>query len=133
VATTYGASPLSSVDGFGASDCPQLAPGAAALDAPLGEGWLLDVIDGGFSGVSFSPTGDVPGDVARGQAALRQRNIPVHDVATEAASACARYGAVQSPAYYLFRPDGYVAARWRRFAPEQVEAAMARATGRSGP
>ena len=133
VATTYRASPLSSVDGFGASDCPQLAPGAAALDAPLGEGWLLDVIDGGFSGVWFSATGDVPDDVARGQAALRQRNIPVHDAATWAASACARYGAVQSPAYYLFRPDGYVAARWRRFAPEQVEAAMARATGRSGP
>ena len=41
VATCYDGSPLNGPDGFAAGECPAARPGAAALDAPLGDGWLL--------------------------------------------------------------------------------------------
>ena len=37
VAACYDGSPLNGPDGFAAGECPQTRPGAAALDAPLGE------------------------------------------------------------------------------------------------
>jgi 3-(3-hydroxy-phenyl)propionate hydroxylase len=129
VAATYRASPLNGADGLAASDCPQLAPGAAALDAPVGQGWLLDAITGGFTGIWFTPDGSLPGELARGQVALRTGNVPFRSAVIVEAQACARYGATREPAYYLFRPDGHVVARWRTFALEQVEAALARAAG----
>ena len=47
------------------------------------------------------------------------------------AMACTRYGAARAPAFYLFRPDGHVAARWREPSLPEVEAALARATARN--
>ena len=73
VATCYDGSPLNGADGFAAGDCPRARPGAAALDAPLGDGWLLHALGEGFTGVWFSPDGDVPAEVAGLQAALCQR------------------------------------------------------------
>ena len=32
--------------------------------------------------------------------------------------------------FYLFRPDQHVTARWRQLDPNQIEIALARATGR---
>jgi hypothetical protein len=46
------------------------------------------------------------------------------------AAACARYGADGAPAFYLFRPDGHIAARWRQPSLMTVEGALARALGR---
>jgi 3-(3-hydroxy-phenyl)propionate hydroxylase len=129
VATCYHASPLNGADGFAAGDCPQLAPGAAAVDAAIDGGWLLEAIAGGFAGAWFSVDGHVPGAVARGQAALARRRLPVKAVVASSGAACTRYGAGREPAYYLFRPDSHVAARWRTFVPEQVDAALTRATG----
>ncbi len=130
VAACYRGSPLNGTDEFPAGECAGLAPGAAAVDAPLGQGWLLGALGRGFAGVWFTPDGRVPDEVARGQAALVQRELPVRPVVVSDELACRRYGAASEPAYYLFRPDGHVAARWRRFAPDDVEAALARATGR---
>ena len=128
-ATCYDGSPLNGPDGFAAGEAPAVRPGAAALDAPLDGGWLLHRLGGGFTGVWFSSDGRIPGDVADTQAALAQRAIPVEQVATiSCATACARYGAERQPAYYLFRPDGHVASRWRHPGPCTVQAALDRAT-----
>jgi 3-(3-hydroxy-phenyl)propionate hydroxylase len=120
--TRYQASPLNGPDGFAAGEARVVAPGAAALDAPLGSGWLLGALGGRFAGVWFSRDGAAPEVIAQ----LGKR-VPL-TVATGAA--CARYGARQTPALYLFRPDQHVAARWRVPVASHVEAALARAAGR---
>jgi 3-(3-hydroxy-phenyl)propionate hydroxylase len=130
VATCYDGSPLNGPDGFAAGECPAARPGAAALDAPLGNSWLLHTLGRGFAGVWFCCDGRVPAEVARLQAALAQRELPVAPLVVSDETACARYGAAHEPAFYLFRPDGHVAARWRQPSPTAVEAALARATGR---
>jgi 3-(3-hydroxy-phenyl)propionate hydroxylase len=127
-ASSYDGSPLNGLDGFAAGEAPAVRPGAAALDAPLDGGWLLDRLGEGFTGVWFGPDGHIPEAVARTQAALAQRAVPVKQVAVVSRETIgARYGAERDPAYYLFRPDSHVAARWRRFAPGAVEGALDRA------
>jgi 3-(3-hydroxy-phenyl)propionate hydroxylase len=121
----YDVSPLNGPDGFAAGEAPAVAPGAAALDAPLGDAWLLGAIGGGFTGVWFSRDGRMP------EAMVQDGNseaLPIAVASGEAA--CARYGAEHAPAFYLFRPDQHVAARWRSLTACDVEAAMARAVGR---
>jgi 3-(3-hydroxy-phenyl)propionate hydroxylase len=130
VATCYDASPLNSADGFADGEYPQLRPGAASLDAQIDGSWLLHAIGGRFAAVWFSPDGRVPDEVARGQAALAQRAPPVEAAIVSSEAACTLYGAGLQPACYLFRPDGHVAARWRQFSLGEMEAALARATGR---
>jgi 3-(3-hydroxy-phenyl)propionate hydroxylase len=131
VATCYDGSPLNGPDGFAAGECPQARPGAAALDASLGDSWLLHLLGRGFTGVLFSPDGSVPEQTARIQAALASRELPVDATFVSDATACARYGCAPEGAYYLFRPDGHVAARWRRPSLAAVEAAVTRTTGRN--
>jgi len=130
VAACYDGSPLNTHDGFAAGECPTARPGAAAIDAPLGDGWLLAALSRGFTGVWFSADGDRPEAVARIQTLLAQRELPVAPLAVGQATACARYGAARAPAFYVFRPDGHIAARWRHMLPDEIEVALARATGR---
>ena len=106
--------------------------GAAALDAPLDDGWLLHRLGLGFAGVWFSGDGPAPEAVARTQAELARRPLPVDQVSVVSRETiCARYGAEAQPAYYLFRPDGHVAARWRHVVQPEIEVALARATGQA--
>src|SRR5262245_61547790 len=130
VATCYDGSPLNGPDGFAGGEAPAIRPGAAALDAPLDDGWLLSHLGEGFAGVWFNCRGDVPNGLARLQADLSQRELPVNPVIVSRETICARYGALDQPAYYLFRPDAHVTARWREFSLPEVEAAIARATGK---
>lgn len=123
MATCYDGSPLNGRDGFDAGECPLARPGAAALDAPLDNGWFLARLGGGFTGVWFSPDGSSPEGHERTLADVAQLTVSGEAV-------CARYGAERRPAYYLFRPDGHVAARWRHVSPTEIEAAVAGATGK---
>jgi len=128
-ATCYGQSALNGPDGFAPGEAPSVCPGAAALDAPLDNGaWLLDRIGDSFTGVWFSRDGVVPQELAEGFSALAKRPLPVNQLAVVSReTACARYGAETGPAFYLFRPDQHVAARWRGFSGAATDHALAHA------
>ena len=145
MATPYHDSPLDTPDAdrFDAG----LQPGAPALDAPVqigGErGWLLKSLNGGFSGLYFA---DRPLDAATASAlsALNQASLPVRSLVVSPAPladqglpvlvdterlAATRYDALPE-SFYMIRPDQHVCARWRRFDPAAIAAAIAQATAR---
>jgi 3-(3-hydroxy-phenyl)propionate hydroxylase len=124
VATCYARSPLNGPDQFAPGECPTIRPGAAALDAPLGDGWLLDRLDGWFQAILFSRDGSVPDAFRRVQADLASRDRLAKFAIVSRETACARYGAERDPALYLFRPDQHVAARWRSYLPGAMQAAV---------
>jgi 3-(3-hydroxy-phenyl)propionate hydroxylase len=126
VAACYDGSPLNGPDGFAAGDTPAARPGAAAPDAPLGRNWLLRQLGGGFVCVEFDRDGRRPDGPSGSQT---DRRPPVTRLAVSEEAVCARYGALDATACYLFRPDGHVAARWREPpSPAAIDAALARAT-----
>jgi 3-(3-hydroxy-phenyl)propionate hydroxylase len=126
VAACYDTSPLNGPDGFSAGEAPLARPGAAALDAPLGDGWLLGQLASGFTGAWFDRHGRAPGGSLTAQTNGRP---PAISLFVSEAAACGRYGAEHQPACYLFRPDGHVAARWRGSpSPAELDAARSRAS-----
>jgi 3-(3-hydroxy-phenyl)propionate hydroxylase len=131
VATCYSGSALSGPDEFAQGECPAGRPGAAAVDAPLGNRWLLDQLDGAFQAILFSRDGLVAEGFREAQASLARQDLGAKFAIVSRETACARYGAERDPALYLFRPDQHVAARWRGYGPGAVEAALERATARS--
>ena len=92
------------------------APGRAMVDAPLGNGWLVERVGPDFTLLSF-------GDAAEATAGVTV--LPVDCSGLLATRYDARPGTT-----YLIRPDRYVAARWRRHDPAVVQSALVRATGR---
>jgi len=134
VATGYDGSPLNGPDGFAPGEAAAVRPGAAAVDGPHGEGWFLNRLGGHFAGVWFSRDGGLPDEVALVHTGLARNGIAVEPLAIVAhETTCARYGAEREPAYYLFRPDGHVAARWRQVSAPAAAAALATATARHDP
>jgi 3-(3-hydroxy-phenyl)propionate hydroxylase len=98
-------------------------PGAAACDAPLGEGWLLDRLGGGFGLllIGLDETGTA-----------RPCGWPLRPVAVPAAGLLReRYLGGAETAAYLIRPDQHIAARWERFDPQAVSDALRAAAGYS--
>lgn len=115
-AVSYPDSPLNTPDAE--SWAGGVAPGSPVLDAPVGDGWLLERLGGRFVLVSNGPVSGVPDEVE----AL--------DLAAFAntALACERL-ALDRGAAVLVRPDHYVAGRWKQPSPQGLAAAFARATG----
>jgi 3-(3-hydroxy-phenyl)propionate hydroxylase len=133
VASCYDASPLNGPDGFAPGECPQTRPGAVALDAPLGNGWLLGALGDGFTLTRFARDGSAtsPCISAPAQELARPGAPPLAVMTIAEETACARYGAASAPALYLFRPDGHIAARWRHAGPDTIPEAITRATSQS--
>ncbi len=96
--------------------------GAPLRNVRLGEGFLLDRLARGFTGVAFAgraPAYD-PGEFPFGMVLVP----PAERRAWEL------YNAAEG-SFYLARPDGHVCARWRSFDPEETRAALRRATARA--
>ncbi|MBB5222340.1 3-(3-hydroxy-phenyl)propionate hydroxylase [Amaricoccus macauensis] len=90
-----------------------VAPGAPVLDAPHGDGWLLDALGDDFVLLTRGWQGEAPAGV---------RLIEISGLAAE------RLGLGEGGAA-LVRPDHYVAARWHTIDPAAVDAALKRAKG----
>ena len=98
------------------------APGCACPDAPVGDGFLLDLLDGRFVVLALGGA-PVPDVTAAGvTAAARHVARPGPEVA-------ARYLGEAAAAVYLVRPDSHVVARWPAFDAGEVASALARAVG----
>lgn len=93
-----------------------VAPGCAALDAPLGDGWLLDCLGSEFVLLAERWSG---GEID---------GVCVIDTPDAGGPLAERYALAPGRAY-LIRPDHYVCARWHDADCAAVLAALARAKG----
>jgi 3-(3-hydroxy-phenyl)propionate hydroxylase len=116
-AVSYPHSPLNSADADAWDG--GVPPGAPALDAPLGEGWLLGELGERFVLLANGWQGQVPD----GTALLDIATLPCDT------NLLRRRYALQPGSAYLLRPDQYIAARWRQPHRGAVLAALARALG----
>ncbi|MBB2484381.1 FAD-dependent oxidoreductase [Mitsuaria sp. WAJ17] len=106
-------------------------PGHPLLDAPLcvGEraGWLSEQLGRGFQLLSFGPARPLQ----VGQLAVEALEVG-RDLIDSEGLLAQRYDG-RPGTVYLFRPDQYVAARWRHFDAALVEAAVRKALAQELP
>jgi 3-(3-hydroxy-phenyl)propionate hydroxylase len=107
----------------------RMAPGTNCADAPVTKNgsaaWLLPQLGDGFTLLCF---GD-PGVASLTVDALPVRVLRIGTDIVDAQGVLAERYDGQSGTCYLIRPDQHVAARWRRFDPAKVEAAVRRCLG----
>ena len=125
VPTPYAGSPLNTADTGEWSG--KMTPGTCIADAAIKvggkDGWLIDLIGDGFA---LLVIGLEPGEVDAGpfspKVIVAGRDFEdAHGLVSERFDGAG--GAV-----YLIRPDQHVAARWRTFEPDEIRAAINRAT-----
>ncbi|AEG48142.1 monooxygenase FAD-binding protein [Sphingobium chlorophenolicum L-1] len=118
-AVSYPASALSTADEPDAV-WAGIRPGNVALDAPTGNGWLLEHLTGGrFVLLTCQASVDAPPGVV---------HLALEHIGDPEGLATGRYD-LQRGSAYLIRPDQYVAARWRQPTAQGVAAALNRAKG----
>ncbi|WP_340313684.1 FAD-dependent oxidoreductase [Rhizorhabdus argentea] len=120
-AVAYPDSPLSQPDQQ-EDEWRGVAPGHVLVDAPIDDGWLMQLLDGDF--VLLAADESVPRAPGLRIIVLDERSDPHGMVAS-------RYDLKPGSAY-LVRPDQYVAARWRNPTIEQIQSAYERAAIRGG-
>ena len=90
-------------------------PGAACVDAPVGDGFLLD----GLRGFTLLTLGcDAPEVLTLAGVTVQRRDVPVNDMTR------ARYLGDAPAAVYLIRPDQHIAGRWPGFDAAAIEQAL---------
>ena len=134
----YVDSALLTPDAADARFASALGPGAPAADAPVkgpGSEWFLDYLTGGFTLVAFGASIPPAAAIARAQDTVPCRVVQVgattggDGIVLEDAAGLLRERYDGAPGTcYLFRPDQHICARWRRFDPDAIRAAIARAT-----
>ncbi|WP_187969629.1 FAD-dependent oxidoreductase [Aquibium microcysteis] len=125
VPCAYDGLPLNGPDAEGLP--ARTRPGTPAADAPVGGGWLLDRLNGGFRLMTIDA--DAPDRLEIGGVAVERLALSAAD--DPSGMLAARYLGDAAGAVYLMRPDQHVAARWTAFDEAAVSAALARATGRA--
>ncbi len=124
VPCVYDGSPLNGHDEKGMPD--RTRPGAPAVDAPVGDGWLIDKLGNRFQLVGIDA--ELPDSLV-----LDEFDIGLLEFTTQSQSKHPlreRYLGSAKSAVYLMRPDQHVAARWKHFSSEAVRQALRTATGR---
>ncbi len=118
VPCTYDDMPLFTADAM--PDAPARSrPGSACPDAPVDDGFLLDLLDGQFTVLAIS------GDAPSGPALF---NVHIPDPSPLLAE---RYLGAHKQAVYLIRPDQHVIGRWPAYDPDKICAALQRAIGKA--
>ena len=114
--STHDTSPLNTPDAL-PSGPSRSRPGAPCPDAPLGNGYLLDRLRGGFTLLALGRDApDIPGTTP----------LSIPDI-TDALRT--RYLGEADSALYLIRPDQHVAARWASPSETDIQFALTRAKG----
>ncbi len=132
--TPYVDSPLNTPDE--SAFAGTMRPGTNCADAPVVRDgrteWLLNQLGDGFTVLTFGAVA-TPGQIAALGASVKVLNIgqpgSAADIVDAEGLVAQRYDA-RPGTVYLIRPDQYVAARWREFDVEKIEAAIARCLAR---
>ena len=118
-----------SYDGFAlfgkdALDGPAISrPGAPCPDAPVGDGFLLDRLSGGFTVLAVGGTAPEP-------ASAEGITAKVAHIATPSPELKIRYLGDANQAIYLIRPDQHVVARWPDYDAAAIASAIKTAIGK---
>ena len=99
-------------------------PGAPCPDAPVGDGYLLEHLDGGFTLLCL-------GDVSANDVEIDGITAKAVEIAEPSAPLRARYLGDDATAVYLIRPDQHVVARWSVFDAAAVRHALRNAIGKA--
>ena len=115
-------SPLNDFAGREAEFAGGVRRGAPLRNVRLAQGFLLDRLACGFTGLAF---GERAPELDPGEVPFRMIALPPSE-----RRAWEIYDAAEGT-FYLARPDGHVCARWRRFDATEARAALRRATVRA--
>jgi 3-(3-hydroxy-phenyl)propionate hydroxylase len=111
---TYDTSPLNGADD---PDMPaRTRPGSPAIDAPLGDNWLIDLLGDRFQLLAINT--DAPESLEIDGIKLETLFLQVSDAVTD------RYLGKSKSAVYLIRPDQHITARWKHFDQHETENAL---------
>lgn len=125
VPSVYDGSPLNGDDS--AQLPPRTRPGAPVVDAPVGGGWLTDMLGNRFQLLGINT--NVPANLDIDGIAIE--GLRVNTIDDPAGHLEKRYLGDEEQAVYLFRPDQHVAARWSGYDEALVRAALNTATARA--
>ena len=121
VPSIYDGSPLNGPDAAGMP--ARTRPGAPAVDAPLRDGWLMDLLGDRFQLVAMgAELPDAPDRFETDGIEVEVLQVDVNDQLRD------RYLGEAPGAFYLFRPDQHVVGRWTAFDHDAIVAAVRTAT-----
>ncbi len=97
-------------------------PGAACVDAPVKDGFLLDDLGGTFTILALGCAAEV--------VSAQGIDAAVMEITNPSDALTRRYLGDAKQAVYLIRPDQHVVARWPGFDADAIASAIARAIGK---